>query len=62
MQLGARGVVCFAVQGVEPGQEGRDANAAGDPQLLCLAIDAAQIEATVRAFNVDGLAGRQQRW
>ena len=55
VQLHRRGRGGVGAQGVEPGQEGCHADAAGDPNLARLAVLAAEHEAAVGAFDGDGL-------
>ena len=51
VQVGGGRLAGLVLQRFQPGQEGRDADAAGDPDLLRPRIAAGQIEATVGPFD-----------
>ena len=56
MQIGHGRVLRRCLQGFQPGQEGRHADAPGDPDLAARRIVAVEAEVAVRAFDADLLS------
>ena len=56
VEVHVRRLVGRALQRLKPGQEWGDADSAGNPDLVGFLRPVAKVEATVGAFNMDGLA------